>query len=75
VVTTARAASSQSAFRALAKHPFVKIAVARKARRLAVGGLIGRFREVGTGLAIVLAVRGVTGSYAMAGAAAAAYSR
>lgn len=72
-MTTARAASSQSAFRVLARHPFVKIAVARQARRLAVGGLVGRFREAGTGLAIVLAVRSVTGSYAMAGAAAAAY--
>lgn len=34
---------------------------------------MGRFREAGISLAIVLAVRGVTGSYATAGAAAAAY--
>jgi MFS family permease len=37
------------------------------------GGLIGRFREAGIGLAIVLAVRGVTGSYAVAGTATAAF--
>jgi hypothetical protein len=73
VLTTARAASSHTAFRVLARHPFVQIAATRQARRLAVGGLIGRFREAGTGLAIVLAVRGAAGSYAVAGAAAAAY--
>jgi MFS family permease len=72
-MTTAKVVSSRTAFRVLARHPFVQIAVARQARRLAVGGLVGRFREAGTGLAIVLAVRGVTGSYAAAGAAAAAY--
>lgn len=72
-MTTAKAVSSRTAFRVLARHPFVQIAVARQARRLAVGGLVGRFREAGTGLAIVLAVRGVTGSYAAAGADAAAY--
>ncbi len=70
---TATAVSSRAAFRVLARHPFIQIAVAGQARRLAVGGLVGRFREAGIGLAIVLAVRGVTGSYAVAGAAAAAY--
>lgn len=70
---TATAVSSRAAFRVLARHPFIQIAVAGQARRLAVGGLVGRFREAGISLAIVLAVRGVTGSYAAAGAAAAAY--
>lgn len=73
VVTTAKAVPGHAAFRVLARHPFVQIAIAGQARRLVVGGLVGRFREAGTSLAIVLAVRGVTGSYAVAGAAAAAY--
>jgi MFS family permease len=59
--------------RVVARHPFVRIAFARQARRLVAGGLVGRFREAGTGLAIVLAVRGAAGSYAVAGTAGAAY--
>jgi hypothetical protein len=59
--------------RVAARHPFARIAFAREARRLAAGGLVGRFREAGTGLAIVLAVRGAAGSYAVAGTAGAAY--
>ncbi|HEU5391750.1 MAG TPA: MFS transporter [Streptosporangiaceae bacterium] len=59
--------------RVVARHPFVRIAFARDARRLAAGGLVGRFREAGTGLAIVLAVHGSAGSYAVAGTAGAAY--
>jgi MFS family permease len=54
-------------------HPFIAILGNPQARRLAAGGVVGRFREGGTGLAIVLAVRAVNGSYATAGLAAAGY--
>ena len=68
-----RAVISLPVIRVAARHPFARIAFAREARRLAAGGLVGRFREAGTGLAIVLAVRGAAGSYAVAGTAGAAY--
>jgi hypothetical protein len=68
-----RAVISLPVARAAARHPFARIAFAREARRLVAGGLVGRFREAGTGLAIVLAVRGAAGSYAVAGTAGAAY--
>jgi hypothetical protein len=55
--------------RVVARHPFARIALARAAPRIVAGGLVGRFREAGTGLAIVLAVRGAAGSYAVAGTA------
>ena len=72
-MTAARAVSVRAAVRVLAGHPFVQVAAGRQARWLAVGGLVGRLREAGVGLAIVLGVRDVTGSYAEAGTAAAAY--
>lgn len=54
-------------------HPFVPIAATPQARRLAAAGLIGRFREAGVGLAIVLSARDSGYSYAVAGLAAAVY--
>lgn len=45
-----------------------------QARRLALGAIVGRFREGGTSLAIVLGVRSAGGSFAFAGAAAAAFA-
>lgn len=56
-----------------AHHPFLQVVADRDARRVAIGGLVGRFREAGVGLAIVLAVRAVEHSYAIAGVASAAY--
>lgn len=44
-----------------------------QARKLALGGIVGRFREGGTSLGIVLAVRATGGSFALAGAAAAVF--
>jgi MFS family permease len=52
---------------------FTRVLATREARRIAAGGLIGRFREGGTGLALILAVRAAGGSFAAAGAASAAY--
>ena len=52
---------------------FTRVLETREARRVAAGGLVGRFREGGTGLALILAVRGTHGSFAAAGAASAAY--
>lgn len=73
MVTAARVVIRLPVVRVVARHPFVRIAFAREARQLVAGGLVGRFREAGTGLAIVLAVRGAAGSYAVAGTAGAAY--
>ena len=44
-----------------------------EARRVAAGGLVGRFREGGTGLALILTVHGTHASFAAAGGASAAY--
>lgn len=43
------------------------------ARQLALGGLVGRMREGGISLAIVLGVRAMSGSFSLAGIAAAAF--
>lgn len=45
----------------------------RRARRLMVWGFIARLREGGIGLALILTVRHATGSFAVAGAASAAF--
>jgi MFS family permease len=45
-----------------------------EARRLGLGGVVGRLRDGGVSLAIVLAVRHASGSFALAGTAAAAYA-
>lgn len=55
------------------RHPFLALLAAPTVRRLALGGGIGRLREAGTGLAIVLAARAATGSYASAGGAVGVY--
>ena len=52
---------------------FGRVLDSRDARQAALGGLIGRFREAGTGLALILATRGVHASFAVAGLASAAY--
>jgi MFS family permease len=56
-----------------AEHSYAAMFAARRVRLLVIGGLIGRFRETGAGLAIVLAVRGTHGSFALAGLTAATY--
>lgn len=52
---------------------YVGVLRVRRARVVAVGGLVGRFREAGTGLALVLVARGAHGSFGVAGGASAAY--
>jgi MFS family permease len=52
---------------------YVPVLRAPGAGRLAVGGLVGRIREGGISLAIVLGVRAASGSFATAGLAAAAF--
>jgi len=54
-------------------HSFSPIVARPQARRLAAAGLIGRFRETGIGLAIVLSARDSGYSDAVAGLAAAVY--
>lgn len=69
----ARTATLENARALAGRHPLVRIIADRQARRLAAGGLIGRFREAGTSLAIVLAIHTGHRSFAVAGLAAAAY--
>jgi len=52
---------------------FTRVLGTREARRVAAGGLVGRFREGGAALALILTVRATHGSFAVAGAASAAY--
>jgi MFS family permease len=52
---------------------FGRVLETRQARLITAGGLIGRFREAGTALALVFAIRHVHGSFAAAGGASAAY--
>ena len=52
---------------------FGRVLETRDARQAALGGLVGRFREAGTGLALILATRGGHASFAVAGLASAAY--
>lgn len=53
--------------------PYGRILGTGPAQRVLLGGLIGRFREAGTGLGLVLALREAHGSFAVAGLASAAY--
>jgi predicted MFS family arabinose efflux permease len=53
--------------------PFARILGTGPAQRVLLGGLVGRFREAGTGLGLVLAVRAGHGSFAVAGLASAVY--
>ena len=64
-----------SVFRPLrcVERSYAAMFAARRVRLLVVGGLIGRFRETGAGLAIVLAVRGTHSSFALAGFTSAVY--
>jgi MFS family permease len=55
------------------ERSYAAMFAARRVRLLVVGGLIGRFRETGAGLAIVLAVRGTGSSFAFAGLTSAMY--
>jgi MFS family permease len=55
------------------ERSYASMFAARRVRLLIVGGLIGRFRETGAGLAIVLAVRGTDSSFALAGLTSAMY--
>jgi MFS family permease len=55
------------------ERSYAAMFAARRVRLLVVGGLIGRFRETGAGLAIVLAVRGTDSSFALAGLTSAMY--
>lgn len=72
-LTDASVSGCAPARRDMTAHPFVVLVRAPAARWLALGGLVGRLREAGTGLAIVFAVRHVGGSFAAAGLATAAY--
>jgi MFS family permease len=64
-----------SVFRPLrcTERSYAAMFAARRVRLLVIGGLIGRFRETGAGLAIVLAVRGTDSSFALAGLISAIY--
>jgi MFS family permease len=53
--------------------PYAAILRLEQARSLALGGIVGRFREGGTSLAIVLGVRATHGSFALSGVAAGAF--
>jgi predicted MFS family arabinose efflux permease len=56
----------------IGRHPFVAVLREQRARLLAVGSVVARLREAGTSLAIVLVLRHAEGSFAVAGAGAAA---
>jgi predicted MFS family arabinose efflux permease len=54
-------------------RPYGRVLATRRARWTAAGGLVGRFREAGTGLALILLARSMHASFGVAGLAPAAY--
>jgi predicted MFS family arabinose efflux permease len=53
--------------------PYGRVLGTRPAQRVLLGGLIGRFREAGTGLGLILVLRAAHASFAVAGLGSAAY--